>query len=162
MAAPKHSHEKVIAQNRRARFDYAILETIEVGIMLTGTEVKSLRVGKASINESFAGEMAGTPETAGGLYLFNANISEYPQANKFNHEPKRPRKLLLHKRQLNKYLGAVRRKGMTIVPLSLYFNARGMAKVEIALAKGKNTVDKRQTIKERDWARDKARILKEQ
>ncbi|RZI47054.1 SsrA-binding protein SmpB [Candidatus Finniella inopinata] len=149
---------KVVAQNRRARFDYAIAETIEAGIMLTGSEVKSLRAGKSSINESFAGEMLG--ETGGGIFLFNANIPEYLEANRFNHEPKRPRKLLLHKRQINKFLGAIRRKGMTLVPMQVYFNAKGRIKVEIGLAKGKKTVDKRETIKERDWQRDKARILK--
>lgn len=149
---------KTVAQNRRARFDYEILETVEAGIMLSGSEVKSLRFGKASINESYAGEMGG--EFAGELYLFNANIPEYLEAHQFNHFPKRPRKLLLHKRQIRKFLGSVHKKGMTLVPLSIYFNERGKAKVELALGKGKNVVDKRQTIKDRDWARDKARILK--
>ena len=149
---------KVVAQNRRARFDYAITETFEAGIILSGSEVKSLRAGKSSINESFAGEMLG--EGGGTIFLFNANIPEYLEANRFNHEPKRPRKLLLHKRQISKLLGAIRRKGMTIVPMQLYFNAKGRAKVEIGLARGKKTVDKRETIKERDWQRDKARILK--
>jgi SsrA-binding protein len=148
---------KVVAQNRRARFDYSINETFEAGIMLTGSEVKSLRAGKSSINEAFAGEMVGDGTS---LYLFNANIPEYLEANQFNHEPRRPRKILLHKRQVNKLLGAIRRKGMTVVPLQLYFNARGRAKLEIALAQGKKTVDKRETIKERDWQRDKSRILK--
>lgn len=149
---------KTVAQNRRARFDYEIVETVEAGIMLTGSEVKSLRAGKSSITESYAGEMGG--ELAGELYLFNANIPEYLEAHQFNHFPKRPRKLLLRKRQIKKFLGAIHRKGMTIVPLSMYFNAKGKAKVEIALAKGKNVADKRQTIKDRDWTRDKARILK--
>lgn len=148
---------KVVAQNRRARFDYSISETFEAGIMLTGSEVKSLRAGKSSINEAFAGEMQGD---ATSIYLFNANIPEYLEANRFNHEPKRPRKILLRKKQVNKLLGAIRKKGLTIVPLQLYFNARGRAKLEIALAQGKKTVDKRETIKERDWQRDKARILK--
>lgn len=148
---------KVVAQNRRARFDYSISETFEAGVMLTGSEVKSLRAGKSSINEAFAGELQGDPTS---IYLFNANIPEYLEANRFNHEPKRPRKILLHKRQINKLLGAIRKKGLTIVPLQLYFNARGRAKLEIALAQGKKTVDKRETIKERDWQRDKARILK--
>lgn len=156
MAAP--SAYRVIAQNRRARFDYDISETFEAGIMLTGSEVKSLRAGKSSINESFAGEML--TEGAGEVYLFNANIPEYLEANRFNHEPRRPRKLLLHKRQVQKLLGAIRRKGMTIVPIQLYFNAKGRAKIEIGLARGKKTVDKRETIKQRDWQRDKARILK--
>jgi len=149
---------KVVAQNRRARFDYAIAETFEAGIMLTGSEVKSMRAGQSSINESFAGEMLG--EQGGAIFLFNANIPEYLEANRFNHEPKRPRKLLLHKRQVSKLLGAIRRKGMTLVPMQLYFNAKGRAKVEIGLARGKKTVDKRETIKARDWQRDKARILK--
>lgn len=145
---------KIAAQNKRARFDYEILETLQVGIMLTGSEVKSLREGKGSIAEAHAGEMLGE------LYLFNANIPEYKQAGPFNHEPKRPRKLLLRKRELNKFLGAIRKKGLTIVPLVMYFNHKGIVKLEIALAKGKKTVDKRETIKERDWQRDKSRLLK--
>lgn len=145
---------RVVAQNRRARFDYEILETLEVGIMLTGSEVKSLRLGTSSINESFAGEMEGE------IFLFNANIPEYLEANRFNHEPKRPRKLLMKKRQVNKFLGAIRRKGMTLVPLKLYFNAKGRAKLELGLGRGKKTVDKRNTIKERDWQRDKARVMR--
>lgn len=145
---------RTVAVNRRARFDYSILEIVEAGLVLTGSEAKSLRAGKASINESFAGEMKGE------IYLFNANIPEYTQANVFNHEPKRPRKLLLHRRQVNKFMGAVQRKGLTLVPLSVYFNARGRAKLELALAKGKNVVDKRETIKERDWKRDQARLLR--
>src|SRR5476651_2235504 len=127
---------RVVAQNRRARFDYEIVETLEVGIMLTGTEVKSLRQGTSSINESFAGEMEGE------IFLFNANIPEYLEANRFNHEPKRPRKLLMRKRQVNKFLSPIRRKGMTLVPLKLYFNAKGRAKLEIGLGRGKKTVDK--------------------
>ncbi len=154
MAKPVTNH-KIAAQNRRARFDYAILEVVEAGIMLSGSEVKSLRAGLASINESYAGEMQGE------IYLFNANIPEYTQASHFNHEPKRPRKLLLRKRQVNKFLGAIRRKGLTLIALSIYFNEKGRAKVELALGKGKNVVDKRETIKERDWSRDKARILRD-
>ncbi|MBW8309274.1 MAG: SsrA-binding protein SmpB [Candidatus Paracaedibacteraceae bacterium] len=149
----EHAH-RMVAQNRRARFDYAIIEEVEAGIVLTGSEVKSLRGGRASINETYAGEMKGE------IFLFNANIPVYEQANQFNHEPKRPRKLLLHKRQVNKWIGAIQRKGMTLVALSMYFNNKGRAKVALALAKGKNTVDKRETIKERDWSRDKARILR--
>lgn len=145
---------RVVAQNRRARFDYEILETLEVGIILAGSEVKSLRLGTSSINESFAGEMEGE------IYLFNANIPEYLQANRFNHEPKRPRKLLMRKNQLNKFLNAIRRKGLTLVPLKIYFNAKGKAKVELGLGRGKKTVDKRSTIKERDWQRDKARLMR--
>jgi SsrA-binding protein len=145
---------RVVAQNRRARFDYEIVETLEVGIILTGSEVKSLRLGTSSINESFAGEMEGE------IFLFNANIPEYLQANRFNHEPKRPRKLLMKKRQLTKFLGAIRRKGMTLIPLKLYFNAKGRAKLELGLGRGKRTVDKRHAIKERDWQRDKARVMR--
>lgn len=154
MAKPVTNH-KTAAQNRRARFDYAILEVVEAGIMLSGSEVKSLRAGLASINESYAGEMQGE------IFLFNANIPEYTQASHFNHEPKRPRKLLLHKRQANKFLGAIRRKGLTLIAMSIYFNAKGKAKVELGLGKGKNVVDKRETIKERDWNRDKSRILRD-
>ena len=145
---------RVVAQNRRARFDFEITETLEVGIMLTGTEVKSLRLGTSSINESFAGEMVGE------IFLFNANIPEYLEANRFNHEPKRPRKLLMRKRQLTKFLNAIRRKGMTLVPLKVYFNEKGRAKVEIGLGRGKRNVDKRNTIKDRDWQRDKARLMR--
>lgn len=145
---------RIVAQNRRARFDYFILEEFEAGIVLTGSEVKSLRSGKASINEAHAGEMKGD------IYLFNANIPEYTQANYFNHEPKRPRKLLLHRREIHKLAGAIQRKGMTLVPLSIYFNNKGMAKVALGLAKGKNVVDKRETIKERDWKRDQSRLLR--
>ncbi len=145
---------RVVAQNRRAKFDYEIIETLEVGIILMGSEVKSLRLGTSSINESFAGEMEGE------IFLFNANIPEYLQANQFNHEPKRPRKLLMKKRQLAKFLGAIRRKGMTLIPLKLYFNAKGRAKLELGLGRGKKTVDKRNTIKDRDWQRDKARLLR--
>lgn len=145
---------RVVAQNRRARFDFEITETLEVGIMLTGTEVKSLRLSTSSINESFAGEMEGE------IFLFNANIPEYLEANRFNHEPKRPRKLLMRKRQLTKFLNAIRRKGMTLVPLKVYFNAKGRAKVELGLGRGKRNVDKRNTIKDRDWQRDKARLMR--
>lgn len=145
---------KVIAQNKRARFDYEILETLQVGIVLTGSEMKSLRQGKGSIAESHAGDMEGE------LYLFNANIIEYSHANHFNHEPKRPRKLLLRKKELNKFLGAIRKKGLTIVPLVMYFNHKGRVKLEIALGRGKKNVDKRETIKERDWNREKSRLLK--
>ena len=149
----EHAH-RYAAQNRRARFDYFIIEEMEAGIVLTGSEVKSLRAGRASINETYAGEMSGE------IFLFNANVPVYEQANQFNHEPKRPRKLLLHKRQVNKLIGAIQRKGMTLVALSVYFNDKGRAKVQLGLAKGKNVVDKRETIKERDWNREKSRILK--
>lgn len=150
----EEKNHKIVALNRRARFDYFILEEIEAGIMLMGSEVKPLRAGKASINEAHAGEMKGD------IYLFNANIPEYGQAAHFNHEPKRPRKLLLHRRQIQKLASAIQRKGMTLVPLSIYFNAKGLAKISLGLAKGKNVVDKRETIKQRDWDRDKSRLLR--
>jgi SsrA-binding protein len=154
MAKDANNNYRVIAQNKRARFDYELLETLEVGIVLTGSEMKSLRSGKASINESFAGEMKGE------IYLFNANISEYTQASHFNHEPRRPRKLLMHKKQMNKFLGAIRKKGLTLVPVVMYFNHRGRVKLQVALGRGKKTVDKRETIKERDWKRDQGRLLR--
>lgn len=144
-----------MARNRKARHDYFIEDTFEAGIMLEGTEVKVLRLGQGSINECYAGEKDGA------LCLFNAFIPEYQSASKFNHEPRRIRKLLLHRREIAKLLGAVQREGMTLVPLSLYFNARGIAKVELALAKGKHTYDKRASIKDRDWKRDKARMMRE-
>lgn len=147
--------EKVVAENRRARFDYFLEETFETGIALTGTEVKSLRFGEGSIAESYA------EVRNGEVWLVNSNVPEFSHGNRFNHEPKRPRKLLLHRREVDRMQGAVERKGMTLVPLSIYFNSRGRAKVELALAKGKNTADKRQTIKERDWKRDQARIMRE-
>ena len=146
---------KQAAQNRRARFDYFITDTLEAGIMLAGTEVKSLRGGRASINESYAGEQDGE------LFLFNAYIPEYGHAGRFfQHETKRPRKLLVHKKQRNRWLAAIQRDGMTIVPLSIYFNKRGYAKVELGLAKGKRQHEKRDSIKERDWKRDQARIMR--
>lgn len=145
---------KTIAENRRARHDYTILTTFEAGIMLTGTEVKSLRQGGASIVESHASEKLGE------IFLFNANIPVYKSANRFNHEPKRPRKLLLKKREIGKILGAVRTEGKTLIPLSLFFNRRGIAKVLLALAKGKKNVDKRQDIKAREWQRRKERIAR--
>ena len=154
MAKSTSPHQKLIADNRKARFHYAIGDVFEAGIALTGTEVKSLRSGKATIGESYA------TEHNGEIFLINANIPEYLQANRFNHEPKRPRKLLLHKRQVNKLIGAVQREGMTLVPLKLYFNEKGRAKVELALAKGKQLHDKRETEKKRDWGRDKARLMR--
>jgi SsrA-binding protein len=146
---------KTVAENRRARFDYYIEDTFEAGIALTGTEVKSLRFGEGSIAESYA-------EVRGGeVWLVNSNIPEFSHGNRFNHEPKRPRKLLLHEREIARLHGAVERKGMTLVPLSVYFNGRGRAKVELALARGKNVADKRQTVKDRDWERQKARVMRE-
>jgi SsrA-binding protein len=154
MAAKSESKNKLVADNRKARFHYAIGETFEAGVALTGSEVKSLRTGKANIAESYASTRDGE------LWLLNSNISEYKQAGRFNHEPKRPRKLLLHKRQINKLIGAVEREGMTVVPLKLYFNDKGRAKVEIALAKGKKLHDKRDTEKKRDWQREKGRLMR--
>ncbi len=144
----------IAAQNRRARHDYFIESTLEAGIMLAGSEVKSLRQGKGNINEAFAGQMAGE------LYLFNAYIPEYQSRTFFTHDTRRPRKLLVHKRELRKLLGAIGREGMTLVPLSIYFNPRGIAKVEIGLAKGKKKHDRREAEKERDWKREKARVMR--
>ncbi len=146
---------KTVAENRRARFDYFIEQKFEAGIALSGTEVKSLRFGEGSIAEAYA-EVRDE-----AVWLVNANIPEFSHGNRFNHEPKRPRKLLLHAREINKLHGAVAREGMTLVPLSIYFNGRGRAKVELALAKGKKVHDKRDTIKERDWSRDKQRLLRD-
>ena len=147
------SHGQV-AENRRARFDYEVLDTIEAGIVLTGTEVKSLRTGKAQITESYA-----SPER-GELWLINAHIPEYLQANRFNHEEKRPRKLLVSKKELARLSEGVERAGNTIVPLKLYFNERGKAKLLIGLGKGKKSFDKRETEKNRDWNREKSRLMK--
>jgi SsrA-binding protein len=155
MAAKSERALKVVADNRKARFNYAIDETFEAGIALTGSEVKSLRAGKASIGESYAAARDGE------LWLYNANISEYQQAGRFNHPPKRPRKLLLHKRQINKLIGAVEREGMTVVPLKIYFNEKGRAKVELALARGKKLHDKRETEKKRSWERERGRLLRQ-
>jgi SsrA-binding protein len=148
-AAPR----RYAAQNRRARHDYLIESTLEAGIQLTGTEVKSLREGRASIAEAYAGEKNGE------LYLLNAHIPEYA-ASRVNHEPRRPRKLLVHKREMRKLLGAVTREGKTLVPLSIYFNKRGRAKIDLALARGKHQADKRAAIKERDWKREQARLMR--
>ncbi|WP_075215903.1 SsrA-binding protein SmpB [Mongoliimonas terrestris] len=146
--------KKIVADNRQARYNYAIGDKIEAGIMLTGTEVKSLRQGRTNLGDAYAGARGDE------IYLYNAYIPEYLQANRFNHETRRPRKLLLHRRQISRLLAAVQREGMTIVPLRLYFNDRGRAKLEIALAQGKKTHDKRQASKERDWNREKARLMK--
>ena len=145
---------KVVAENRRARYEYFLDDFFEAGIALTGTEVKSLRFGEGSIAESYA-EIKDSQ-----VWLVNANIPEFSHGNRFNHEPKRPRKLLLHEREINKLRVGVSREGMTLIPLSVYFNGRGRAKVELALAKGKKIHDKRATIKERDWKRDQARVLR--
>jgi SsrA-binding protein len=146
---------KTVALNRKARHNYSIEDTLEAGIQLFGTEVKSLREGGVQITDSHAGEMGGE------LWLFNAHIPEYHGGNRFNHEPRRPRKLLVHKHQLSRLIGAVAREGMTLVPLALYFNPRGMAKVELGLAKGKKLWDKRATAKDRDWQRQKGRLMRD-
>lgn len=148
---------KVIALNKLAKFDYNLTEIVEAGIILTGFEVKSARLGGISIRESYIGEMQGSGE----LYLFNANFPEYVHATNVKQEPKRPRKLLLGRRQINKLLGHVHRKGFTIIPVQIYFNEKGKIKIEIALAQGKNVVDKRETIKLREWDREKHRVLKQ-
>lgn len=158
MARPRHAEfdkKKTVAENRRARYDYHIDDKLEAGIALTGTEVKSLRFGEGSIAESYA------EVRNGEAWLVNSNVPEFSHGNRFNHEPKRPRKLLLHRREVDKLQGAVERKGMTLVPLSIFFNSQGRAKVELALARGKNAADKRQTTKERDWKREQARIMRD-
>ena len=157
MARPRHEAVKVktVAENRRARYEYSFEDVLDAGIALTGTEVKSLRFGEGSIAESYA------EVKNGEVWLINSNIPEFSHGNRFNHEPKRPRKLLLHEREINKLFGAVERKGMTLVPLSVYFNSRGRAKVELALAKGKKLHDKRETEKQRDWNRQKQRVLRD-
>jgi SsrA-binding protein len=147
--------KKVVAENRRARFDYFIDDVFEAGIVLTGTEVKSLRFGEGSIAESYA-EVKDNQ-----VWLINANVPEFSHGNRHNHEPKRPRKLLLKERQIAKMHGAVAREGMTLVPLSVYFNGKGRAKVELALARGKKAHDKRETIKERDWKREQSRVMRD-
>ena len=147
---------KTVAENRRARFDFFIDDVLEAGIMLTGSEVKSLRGGRASVNEAYAGLKDGE------LYLFNAYIPEYLQAGRIDqHEPKRPRKLLVRRRELDKLAAGIKQKGVTLVPMSVYFNDRGYAKVEIGLATGKKKHDKRESEKERSWQRDKARLMRD-
>ena len=157
MARPRQSSEKakIAAENRRARYEYSIEETFEAGIMLAGTEVKSLRAGEANIADAYA------EVRNGEVWLVNSNIPEFSHGNRFNHEPRRPRKLLLNAREIDKLHAAVSRQGMTLVPLSLYFNNRGRAKVELALAKGKKLHDKREAEKERDWKREAARLLRD-
>jgi SsrA-binding protein len=154
MAKKKDDQNKLIADNRKARYAYAIDDTLEAGIMLTGSEVKSLRTGKATIGESYAFAKDGE------LFLANAYIPEYTQASRFNHEPKRMRKLLVHKNQASKLSIAIQREGMTLIPLKLYFNPKGIAKIELGVAKGKKIHDKRETEKNRDWQRDKARLMR--
>jgi SsrA-binding protein len=146
--------KKVVADNRAARYHYALGEKIEAGIMLVGTEVKSLRLGRINLQEAYVGVQGSE------VYLYNAHIPEYLQGNRFNHELRRPRKLLLHRRQIDRLITSIQRQGMTIVPLKLYFNDRGMAKCEISVAEGKKLHDKRQATKERDWNREKSRLLR--
>jgi SsrA-binding protein len=155
MAAGAKSAYRVVADNRKARFNYEILDTLEAGIALTGTEVKSLRGGKATIGEAYAGP------SGEELFLFNAYIPEYLHANRFNHETRRPRRLLLHKRQIDKLIGATQREGFTVIPLKIYFNERGRAKVELGLGRGKKLHDKRETEKKRSWDRERARVMRD-
>ena len=149
------SNRKLIAENRRARYDYFLDDAVEAGLVLTGTEVKSLRQGRANIAESYAA-VEGRE-----IMLINADIPPYGQANRFNHEPRRPRKLLLSRRQIDRMIASVQREGRTIIPVKLYFNDKGLAKLEVALAKGKKVHDKRETEAARDWQRDKARLMRE-
>lgn len=146
---------RTVAENRKARFNFEFVDTIEAGLQLTGTEVKSLRDGKAMIAESYASAEGDQ------IFLINSHIPEYLQGNRNNHEPRRPRRLLFHRREINKLIGAIQRDGMTLVPTKIYFNDRGRAKIEIALAKGKKIHDKRATEKARDWQRDKARLMRD-
>jgi SsrA-binding protein len=146
---------KVVAQNRKARHDYLISDTFEAGLALTGTEVKACRAGGVQLSDAYADPRGGE------IWLVNAHIPEYSGGNRGNHEPKRARKLLLHKREIEKLIGAVARAHMTVVPLELYFNERGRAKLLIGLAKGKTGADKRQTLRDRDWKREQARVMRE-
>jgi SsrA-binding protein len=155
MAKEKNPNTKTVAENRKARFSYEVLDTYEAGLALTGTEVKSLREGKANIQESYASVEGGE------IWLINSYLPEYLQGNRFNHEPRRRRKLLLNKREMSRLAQGVEREGMTMVPLKIYFNERGRAKLLLGLARGKKLHDKRETEKERDWGREKARLLKE-
>ena len=155
MSKPPPSTQKLIAENRRARYDYFIEETLEAGLSLTGSEVKSLRLGRANVAESYAA-VEGRE-----LILVNAYIPEYAAASRFNHEPRRPRKLLMHRRQIDRLLGSVNREGRTLIPMRLYWNDKGLAKLELAVAKGKKTHDKREAEADRDWQRDKARLMRE-
>jgi SsrA-binding protein len=156
MADKKHDPaNRIAAMNRRARFNYEIGQVYEAGIALTGTEIKSLRAGQSNIADSYAGEKNGE------LWLYNAYIPEYLQANRFNHETRRPRKLLLHRREISRLIGAVDKEGMTLVPLKVFFNDKGRAKVELAVARGKKLHDKRETSKVRDWTREKSRLMRD-
>lgn len=153
--AAADTSQRIVAQNRRARHNYTIEDTLEAGLVLTGSEVKALREGRGNIQESYAAEKDGE------IFLVNAYIPEYKQAGRQNHDPRRARKLLLNRREINRMTGAVQRDGATMVPLKLYFNPRGIAKVEVALARGKRQYDKRQAEKKRDWDRQRARLMRE-
>jgi SsrA-binding protein len=154
-AARKQEGVKVVADNRRGRFEYEILQTFEAGIELKGSEVKSLREGRMNLAEAYA------TMRKGELFLLNSNIAEYREANRFNHDPKRPRKLLLHAKEIDKLANGIQREGLTVIPLKIFFNPRGRAKIDIALAKGKKLHDKRDTIKSRDWEREKSRLMRD-
>jgi len=154
MAKKSDPEKKIVADNRKARFSYFIEDTLEAGLMLYGSEVKSLRNGRSTIAESYAYAKDGE------LFLVNSYIPEYTQASRFNHEPRRQRKLLVHKREAGKLAASIQREGMTLVPLRLYFNPKGIAKIELGIAKGKKLHDKRETEKNRDWQRDKARLMR--
>src|SRR5258708_173096 len=154
MPRKKDDGTRIIADNRNARYAYSIDDKLEAGLMLTGSEVKSLRTGKATIAESYAFAKDGE------LFLVNSYIPEYTQASRFNHEPKRTRKLLVHKREASKLAAATQREGMTLIPLKLYFSPKGIAKIELGIAKGKKLHDKRETEKRRDWQRAKARLMR--
>ncbi len=156
MAEKDKGGRKVVSDNRRARFDYEIGDVYEAGLALTGTEVKSLRTGKATIAESYV-----SVDRDAQVWLINANIPEYLQGNRFNHEPKRPRRLLLHENEIIRIAKGIEREGMTVVPLRVYFNAQGRAKIEVAVARGKKLHDKRETEKQRDWNREKSRVLRD-
>ena len=152
--ATKPDRGKLVAENRKARFNYEIGDTLEAGIALTGSEVKSLRSGRANIADSYA------TDDGGELYLINAHIAEYVQAGRNGHAPTRPRKLLLHRKEIGKLAGAIQREGMTVVPLKMYFNARGRAKLELAVARGKKLHDKRETDRKRSWERERGRLMR--
>ena len=151
---PKTDRYRLVAENRKARYEYFIQEEVEAGLVLTGTEVKSLREGRSTISDAYAGEQNGA------LWLFNVNIPEYTAGNRFNHEPKRARKLLLHEKQINKLLGQIKIKGLTLIPLKMYFNSRGIAKILLGLGKGKKEYEKRESTKDREWQRAQRQILK--
>lgn len=155
MAKRAQTRGRVVAQNRRARYDYTIDETLEAGLVLVGSEVKSLRAGRGGLADAYAGEQDGE------LFIFNAHIPTYAAASRFNHEPRRPRKLLVSRRQLDRLLGAIQREGVTLVPLSIYFNDRGIAKVDLGIASGKRQYDKRETEKKRDWQRQQQRLMRD-